>query len=106
MSKLRYKISDESQRTLVSFKKVVDTILEEETDNMVYLDLVIDKGIKAMLSDIVPKEPNVLWGTIQRISEVNPEFFFEFVVDALEKGEQINKASAKQRLGFIKNSTS
>ena len=106
MSKLRYKISNESQRMLMSFKKVVDTILEEEMDTTTYVDLVIERGIKAMLGDIIPKEVDVLWNTIERISEVNPEFFFEFAAEALKRGEQINKASAKRKLGFLKNSTS
>lgn len=103
MPKSRYQISDESLKVLMSFKKVVDAILEEDIDTTNYVDIVIDRGIKAMLSDIVPKDTDTLWKTIERISEVNPEFFFQFVVDALKQGGEINKAAAKEKLGFIKN---
>ena len=87
---------------LDSFKKVVDTIIEEEMPLPDYVEIVIDKGIKSLLSDIIPKEPDVLWNTVERISESNPEFFAEFVVEVLKKGEESNRKAAKQKLGFIK----
>jgi len=102
MPKLKLSISDESKRTLITFKKVVDTIMGKEVDATNYLDLVVSKGIKSMLSDIIPKETDVLWDSIERISEVNPEFMSEFIVEALKKGDQINKQAAQQKLGFIK----
>ena len=95
-------ISDQSKKMLESFKKVVDTIMEEEMSLSDYVEIVVDKGIKSILSDIIPKEPDVLWKTIERISESNPEFFAEFVVEVLEKGEESNRKAAKQKLGFIK----
>lgn len=102
MAELKITISDQSKKMLESFKKVVDTIIEEETPFSDYVELVIDKGIKGMMSDVLPKEPDVLWNTIERISEANPEFFCEFVVEALKRGEEINRGAAKQRLGYIK----
>lgn len=104
MPKLRYEISDELQRKLASFKKVVNSVLEEEIPDDAYVDLVIDQGIKSMLGDIMPKDVDVLRTTIERISEANPEFLFDFVAEILKRGESINKASIKQKLGFIKNS--
>jgi hypothetical protein len=102
MPKLESSISDKSKKMLVSFKKVVDTVIGEEMHITNYLDLVIDKGIKAILSDIIPKETDVLWNTIERISEANPEFMSEFVVEALKRGEELNKQAAKQKLGYVK----
>jgi len=95
-------ISEQSKKMLESFKKVVDTIIEEEMPFPNYVEIVIDKGIKSLLSDIIPKEPEVLWNTIERISESNPEFFAEFVVEVLKKGEESNRKAAKQKLGFVK----
>lgn len=95
-------ISEQSKRMLESFKKVVDTIIEEEIPFPNYVEIVIDKGIKGLLSDIIPKEPEVLWNTIERISESNPEFFAEFMVEVLKKGEESNRKAAKQKLGFVK----
>lgn len=95
-------ISEQSKKMLESFKKVVDTIIEEEMPFPDYVEIVIDKGIKSLLSDIIPKEPEVLWNTIERISESNPEFFAEFVVEVLKKGEESNRKAAKQKLGFVK----
>jgi len=43
------------------------------------------------MSAIIPKEPQVLWDTIERISEANPEFFCEFVVEVLKRGEESNR---------------
>ena len=95
-------ISEQSKKMLESFKKVVDTIIEEEMPFPNYVEIVIDKGIKSLLSDIIPKEPEVLWNTIERISEANPEFFSEFVVEVLKRGEESNRKAAKQKLGFVK----
>ena len=102
MSEHKITISDQSKKMLDSFKKVVDTIIEEEMPLSDYVEIVVDKGIKSIISDIIPKEPEVLWNTIERISESNPEFFAEFVVEVLKKGEETNRAAAKEKLGFIK----
>jgi len=103
MSELESFVSAESGKMLMSFKKVVDTVIGEELHITIYLDLVVDKGIKAILSDIIPKETDALWNTIERICEANPEFMSEFVVEALERGEELNRQAAKQNLGFVKS---
>jgi len=105
MDELKITMSDQSKKMLESFKKVVDTIIEEEMPFSDYVEIVIDKGIKAMMSDIIPKEPQVLWNTIEQISEANPAFFCEFVVEALKRGEELNRKTAKEKLGFIKSSS-
>ena len=102
MGELKITMSDQSTNMLESFKKVVDTIIEEEMPFNDYVKIVIDKGIKAMIGDIIPKEPQVLWSTIERISEANPEFFCQFMVDILKWGEESNRRAAKEKLGFIK----
>ena len=102
MDELKVTMSHQSKKMLESFKKIVYTIMEEEMPFSDYVAIVIDKGIKAMMGDIIPKEPQVLWNTIERISEANPEFFCEFVVEMLKRGEEINKKAAKEKLGFIK----
>ncbi len=102
MAELKITMSDQSKKMLESFKKIVDTIMEEEMPFSDYVEIVIDKGIKAMVGDIIPKEPQVLWDTIERISEANPEFFCEFVIEVLKRGEESNRKAAKQKLGYIK----
>ncbi|TES87052.1 hypothetical protein E3J95_00425 [Candidatus Aerophobetes bacterium] len=102
MAELKITMSDQSKKMLKSFKKVVDTIIEEEMPFSDYVEIVIDKGIKGIMSDIIPKEPQVLWDTIERISEANPEFFCEFVIEVLKRGEESNRKAAKEKLGFIK----
>jgi hypothetical protein len=102
MTELKIAISAQSKKMLESFKKVVEAVIEEEMCFPDYVDIVVDKGIKGIISDIIPKEPGVLWNTIERISETNPEFFCEFMVEALKRGEESNRKAAKQKLGFIK----
>ena len=102
MADTKIAISGQSKKMLESFKKVVDAVIEEEIPFPDYVDIVVDKGIKGIISDIIPKEPGVLWNTIERISEANPEFFCEFVVEVLKRGEESNRKAAKQKLGFIK----
>jgi hypothetical protein len=104
MPNLQASISEESNRMLVSFKKVVDAVLEEETDFGGYMDIVISQGVKKILNDVIaPKEIGLLWQTIELISKANPEFMSQFIVDMLKRGEEINRQGAKQRLGFIKS---
>ncbi len=102
MAELKITMSDQSKTMLESFKKVVDSVVEEEMPFSDYVEIVIDKGIKGIMSDISPNEPQVLWDTIERISEANPEFFCEFVVEMLKRGEESNRKAAKEKLGFIK----
>jgi len=109
MAELKITVSGQSKKMLESFKKVVDTIIEEEMPFSDYVEIVISKGIKGIMSDIIPKEPQVLWDTIERISEANLEFFCEFVVEVLKRGEESNRKAAKEKLeaakekvGFIK----
>ena len=102
MAELKITMSDQSRNVLDSFKKVVDAVIEEEMPFSDYVELVIDKGIKGMMGDIIPREPQALWDTIERMSEANPEFFCEFVVEMLRRGEESNRKAAKEKLGFIK----
>jgi len=99
---IKIALSSQSKKTLDSFKKVVDAIMEKEVPFSDYVDIVIDKGVKGIISDIIPKEPGVLWNTIERINEVNPKFFCEFVVEVLKRGEESNRKAAKEKIGFIK----
>jgi len=46
MAELKITMSDQSKKMLESFKKVVDTIIEEEMPFSDYVEIVIDKGIK------------------------------------------------------------
>lgn len=102
MADLESSFSEQTKKMLISFKKVVDTIIEEEMPLSDYVEMVVDRGIKGILSDIIPKEPEVLWSTIERISEANPEFFSEFVVEVLKRGEESNRKAARQKLGFVR----
>ena len=102
MADLESSFSEQTKKMLISFKKVVDTIIEEEMPLSDYVEIVVDRGIKGILSDIIPKEPEVLWSTIERISEANPEFFSEFVVEVLKRGEESNRKAARQKLGFVR----
>lgn len=102
MSDFDIPFSEESKKMLMNFKKVVDTIIEEEMPLSDYVEIVVDRGIKGILSDIIPKEPDALWNTIERISEANPEFFCDFVVEVLKRGEESNRKAARQKLGFVK----
>ena len=102
MAELKITISDQSKKMLEGFKKVVEAVIEEEMSFPDYVDIVVDKGIKGIISDIIPKEPQVLWDTIERISEANPEFFCDFVVEVLKRGEESNRRAVKQKIGFIK----
>lgn len=102
MAEFKITVSEQTKKMLESFKKVVDTVIEEEMPFSDYVEVVIDKGVKGIMSDIIPKEPKVLWDTIERISEANPEFFSEFVVEVLKRGEESNRKAAKEKLGFIK----
>jgi hypothetical protein len=102
MAEIKIAVSNHSKKMLESFKKVVEAVIEGEISFPDYVDIVVGKGIKGMIGDIIPNEPGVLWNTIERISEANPEFFCEFVVEMLKRGEELNRKAAKQKLGFIK----
>lgn len=86
-------ISKETLERLRAFKRIVDYILEENLEKESdYVELVLSLGMDKMFEDIIPKdEKGLLVKTMVAMFKENPEFVADFVVNTLERGEQIQK---------------
>lgn len=54
MTELRVELSDEYQAMLRSLQPVAERVMEESLDWDAYVNLVIWRGLRAMIEDIVP----------------------------------------------------
>ena len=103
-NKIEIEFNDKDFKRISSFKKIYDTILEEEVDFQEYISIVIDIGIEQMLKDIIPQDEKVLWNTIMKINREYPELFSEFAVKILSKDTDVTqqvKEKMKERLSYI-----
>ncbi len=88
MADVEIRISDKTHKKLVTFRKVIDAVLEEKlTNDNEYVELVIDIGLERMLQDPLPKEEMLLKTMVAMFRE-NPEYVCDFIARTLEKGEE------------------
>ena len=100
MSELRINLDDPFQQMLESLKPVVESVVEDELDFDSYVNLVLWRGMRGMIADIVPGDPEILMNSMLLMFEQNPEFIASFIGNMLKAGAPPEEA--KERLGFIK----
>ena len=101
MAELKVNITDDYRSMLESLKPVAEAVIEEPLDFDTYVNVVLIRGMKAMIEDIVPKDSETLFKSIVLMYERNPDFVASFITDMLAAGEA--REEAKERLGFIKD---
>jgi hypothetical protein len=95
-------IEPTTERRIKAFQGVVEAILEEPVGLEVLVELVLQRGLRAMLSDVIGNvEPEILLQSIFQMAEENPEFVYGFTAARLHDGASTREA-AKRQLGFIK----
>lgn len=103
--KITFELDDEDYERVMQFKRVFDTIMEEETDVGDYIITIIAVGLDAMLKDIIPQDRDILWDTIKAINKRDPKFFADFLVDVLtrseRKAEEVKKKVREETLRYI-----
>ena len=91
MKEIVVRVDEEEYRMIINFKKVYDAVVETESDFNDYMRDVIKEGLDKMLSDLPPKNVNILLKTLQAMFRENPEFVCNFIVQILKKGSNISK---------------
>jgi len=97
MNKIDIKEDDYTQ--LKHFKKIFDSIIEEESKFEDYIHVIISAGLNSMFRDIIPQDQETLWNTIMALNKKNPEFFSKFIMEMILRGE--NKEKLKEKLDYI-----
>ena len=77
-----------------------ENIIEEQLDFDTYVNIVIRRGIRGMIEDIIPRDPDILLNSILMMYESNPEFVASFINSVMTSGQV--REEAKERLGFIR----
>lgn len=95
-------ISTQLDRRLRAFKRVVEAVLEEELSLRTHIEIVLDRGMKLMLAELLPRDAEVLQGTIQQIAVTHPNTVYRFVADVLtsEDDDSIDRGEIRRRIGF------
>lgn len=103
--KLVLELDEKDYERVMQFKRVFDTIMEEETDVGDYLTTIVAVGLDAMLRDIIPQDREILWDTIKALNKRNPKFFADFLVDILtrseRRAEEVKKKVKEEALRYI-----
>lgn len=88
MADVEIRISEETYKKLMAFRKVIDAIIENKLANDgEYAEFVIGIGLEKMLQDPLPKEEMLLKTMVAMFRE-NPEYVCDFIARTLEKGEE------------------
>ena len=97
----RLTVSDGTSRRLQLFKQVVEAILDEPIEFNDYVELVVDRGLNAMLEDLMqPQDKEILVKSWQQLAERYPEQIYEYMANVLKLGEESIREAAKRRIGF------
>ena len=91
MKEIVIRVDDNEYRMIINFKKVYDAVIEAESDFNDYMREVIREGLDKMLTDLPPKNVNILLKTLQAMFRENPEFVCNFIVQILKKGSNISQ---------------
>ena len=91
MKEIVIRVDDDEYRMIINFKKVYDAVIEAESDFNDYMREVIREGLDKMLTDLPPKNVNILLKTLQAMFRENPEFVCNFIVQILKKGSNISQ---------------
>ena len=95
-------ISEQTFRKLKAFKKVIDTVLEEELpSDSAYAELVLSIGLERMLQDPLPKEEALL-KTMVALFNKNPEFISDFIAATLKKGKEKEEKQVEEVTSYWK----
>lgn len=95
---IKVSVSNDLKEKLDAFKKIVDTVLEEKTKENDYFTIVLSEGLKALLKTVIPQDNETLWLTIEKMSNENPKFVGNFVVDRIRLGGEVNKKDIKEKI--------
>lgn len=96
-------ISDEVYTRLVEFKRVFDTVMDEEISFDEYVETVLLISIDHMLADLMaPLEHSTLVRSFQQLGSEHPEQVYGYVAETLRRGAYARgREEMKQRAGFV-----
>jgi len=94
-------VTDDLHKRLAAFKPIVEAVLEEEFDLDSCTEVVLERGLTIMLSDLLGAvEPPVLLASFEQLAAQHPDEVYGFVAETLRTGDAIQREQAKERLGF------
>lgn len=96
MTDVKLQIDEADYKRILGFKKIYTAVSGEEITVEDFMLFVASKGMDSMVWDIIPQDTDVLKDTINAIKKENPEFFVEFMINTLKRGEV--KEEAKKRI--------
>lgn len=101
MSKqITVELDDECYKRLMEFKKVFDHLMERETTDNNYFNLMLEAGIDNMLEHVMPEDSDVLLSTLKEINKEDPEFFSNFILKTLDKSSDDKKIKLKDKIDY------
>lgn len=95
-------VPDDTYHQVEEFTAVVRAVLDEDMDAPTCLGMALDRGLQAMLADIIARqEQPVLVESFQQLAARHPELVYRYVADMVGLGAHVRKRQARRwRIGF------
>jgi hypothetical protein len=102
-AKNKIDISKEMYVRLTYIKPVIDSVIGEETDLETCVDLVLSRGLHAVLDDLLGSLDAVtLLNSFQELAIKYPENVCQYIVETIKQGaNELQRENTKKKLGFV-----
>ena len=101
MTELRVNVDGPYFLMLQNLKPITEAVIEEELDLDSYVNVILWRGMRGIIEDIMPSDPQALRESILKMYESNSEFVAWFINDVLSAGGV--REEARARIGFIRD---
>lgn len=97
--KLEFDLEENAYKRLSSFKRVYDSVVEQDAPFGEYLATVISLGLDTMLLDLISTDPEVLKNTLIAMNKENPDVIADFIVRILTEQSDLRRRAKKTFIG-------
>jgi len=95
-------ISEDMYRRVQEFRTVITAVMDDELDIETCLGLVFERGLNAMLLDLLgPQEHGVLLESIRQLAVKDPAVVYQYIADVLKTGAKVRERDLhRPQIGF------
>ena len=91
-------LTDEHRRRIKAFAPIYRSIMNQDADPQMCLDILIDKGFRSVLADFLESvDQATLIESVQQLAARDPEFVGRYMADVLGLGDDVIGSSLAWR---------
>ena len=99
--KLKVDVSEELYERIVSFKEVIEAVMDEKYEMNEFMEGLLGNGVELLLERLLANvNPEILIQSFQQLGARYPKEVYGYIADTFRRGGEINKEELKKTLGF------